>query len=153
LRDRDLTAPHSYGALSNAGFEPNAGGGPTPGWQLAGNNGQSALELDATKPKEGKTCLYVQNRAENGSTVVQSSPFTIPPTGQLGMTVWLRGDNLAANSELRIAFESERGGTVYRRFVTIGGLRPGAQHLTKEWQNLASGVNDLPLDSRGKMQI
>ena len=32
-------------------------------------------------------------------------------------------------------------------------MRPGAQHLTKEWQNLASGVNDLPLDSHGKMQI
>jgi hypothetical protein len=153
LRDRDLTAPHLYAALNNPGFEPIAGGGQTPGWQLVGNSNQNAIELDATRPKEGKTCLYIQNRAANGAAVVQSAPFTTPPTGQLGMTVWLRGDNLAANSEFRIAFESERGGTVYRRFVTIGGLRPGAQHLTKEWQNLASGVNDLPLDSHGKMQI
>jgi hypothetical protein len=153
LRGRDLTAPHFYTALANPGFEPLSGGGATPGWQLAANNAQSSLELDATKPKEGKTCLYVRNRSESGTTIVSSAPFTIPPTGQLGMTVWLKGNELAASSELRIAFEAERGGSVYRRFVTIGGLRPGAQHLAKEWQNLASGVNDLPLDSRGKMQI
>ena len=128
LRDRDLTAPHSYTALGNSGFEPIAGGGPTPSWQLVGNAGQSAIELDATRPKDGKTCLYIQNRAENGVTVVQSAPFTTPPTGQLGITVWLRGDNLAANSEFRIAFESERGGTVYRRFVHDRlALRPDVQ--------------------------
>ena len=82
--------------------------GPDPGWQLVGNPNQIAMALDATRPKEGKTCLYIQNRLGKRRGGRQSDPFTTPPTGQLGMTVWLRGDNLAQTSELRIVFESDR---------------------------------------------
>ena len=153
LRNRDLTAPHMYTALANPGFEPMGGGLPVPGWQLAGAPAQIAMSLDATKPMEGKTCLYLQNHSANSAAVFESDQFTTPPTGQLAMTVYLRGDNLAQASELRMVFETNRAGQVYRRFATVGGVRPGAQHLINNWQYLAFGVNDLPLDSHGRMRI
>jgi hypothetical protein len=153
LRNRDLTAPHVYTALANPGFEPLPGGLPLPGWQLAGSPGQFVGELDATKPKEGKTCLYMQNRLASNVAVVQSDPFGTPATGQLAMSVFLRSENLSPNSELRMVFETERDGQVYRRFARLSGSTTERQHLTKEWQYLAFGVNDLPLDSHGRMRI
>jgi hypothetical protein len=153
LRNRDLTAPHMYTGLSNPGFEPLGGGGPTPGWQLVGNSTQNAAALDATRPKEGKTCLYVQNRAENNVAVVQSEPFATPATGQLAMAVFIRGENLSPNAELRMVFETDRTGQVYRRFAKVSGSPTDPKHLTKDWQYPAFGVNDLPLDSHGQMRI
>ena len=75
-----------------------------PGWQLIGDPTQITADLDATMPQEGQTCLYLQNRG-NGTATIESETFATPPTGQLVMWVFVRGENVAPNSELRLVFE------------------------------------------------
>jgi hypothetical protein len=151
LLNRDLTAAHVFSGPANPNFE-SLSGGATTGWQLVAGGGQCTIALDAANPKEGKTSLHIQNRAA-GQVVVQSEPFNTPATGQLAMTAYLRGENLTPNAELRIVFEADRAGRPCRRYAAVGGPRPNAEQLPNKWKQIALGVNDLPLDSQGKMRI
>lgn len=151
LGNRDLTAPRVYEALANAGFEPIGGGGPLPGWKLVGNSPQTVAELDATTPRVGTTCLYLANRG--AAAILQSNSFPTPPTGQLAMTLFVRGENVGPNTALQLVFETQRGERLYRRLATIGGSRGGSRNLNSQWQYYAFGVNDLPLDTEGRMMV
>lgn len=154
LGNRDLTAPKLYEALTNPSFEPAGANGPLPGWQLVGDS--TTAELDATTPRVGKTCLYLGNRdagARDAVGAVESNAFATPPTGQLAMTLFVRGENVGPNTELRLVFESLRGDRAYRRFATVGGANAGTQGLDAQWHYYAFGVNDLPLDSQGQMLV
>lgn len=149
LGNRDLTAPRVYQALANPSFEPAGAEGPLPGWKLVGP--QATAELDATTPRVGKTCLYLGNRGTTAA--VESNTFATPPTGQLIMTLFVRGENVGPNTQLRLVFETVRGNQTYRRFTTVGGARAGAPGLDAQWHYYAFGVNDLPLDSQGQMLV
>jgi hypothetical protein len=152
LTDRNLTSPSKYEKLTNPGFEPAGGGSPLPGWHLVGDVVGATAELDASQPARGKSCLALSSRGP--AVAIESNTFATPPTGQLLMAVWVRGENLAPESELRIVFESDRPGRPYRTFWTLGGKRPGAQLLNAAWGlPFAVGVNDLPLDSKGRMRV
>jgi hypothetical protein len=146
LKTRDLTAPRLYVALRNPSFEPVGGAGPPAGWRLTGR--AAAVELDATNPKDGTTCLYFKNEA--GSAALESDPFPSPPTGQLAMTVLVRGQQMAAGSELRMIIETKHDGQLYRRSAIIA---PAAGAAAEQWQSKAILVNDLPLEVRGDMRI
>lgn len=152
LAERDLTAPRDYPALTNAGFEP-LGGGALPGWQLAGNSQTATADLDGTAPRGGKTCLYFQSRGQFAA--LESNIFPTPPTGQLAVTVFVRGLDANPRSELRMVLEAERAGHVYRRSAIVGSpAAPATQRTDDPWgRPYAILVNDLPLDSRGKMRI
>ena len=150
LTNRDLTAPHVYQALANPSFEPLGGAGRVPGWHLAGNNVTAVAELDATNPQDGKTCLYL--RSDRQSAVIESDAFAAPPTGQLAMTVYARGQNLGPTTELRLFFEADREGQVYRCAARVTAAE--MQHPNGQWgRSVAILVNDLPLESRGQMRI
>ncbi|MEX2093846.1 MAG: hypothetical protein WD971_14265 [Pirellulales bacterium] len=153
LKDRDLTATPHYAALRNPGFEPGGGTEHLPGWQLVGEPSLVAADLDATLPKEGRSCLYLQNRG-NGKATIESESFATPPTGQLVMWVFARGENVAPSTELRLVFEVDGAAQPYRKFTVLGGNRPGANPLTNAWgSGYAFSSEDLPLDSRGRMRI
>jgi hypothetical protein len=151
LSNHDLTAVSTYPVLANPGFEAAGGGGPVPGWQSVGSSAGAVAELDATTPHAGKTCLYLSSGG--AVAAVQSETFATPPTGQLAMTVFVRAENVDANTELRMVFETELDGQLYRRFAAVGGGRARAQPLTDQWVYYAFCVNDLPLDSQGKMRM
>jgi len=153
LGKRDLRATPRYATLQNPDFEPTSAGQHLPGWQLVGAPNQVTAELDATTPWEGQTCLYLQNRG-NGTATIESNTFPTPPTGQLVMCVFVRGENVAPSSELRLVFEADGGAKPYRQFATLGGNYPGARPLTSDWgSGYAFRREDLPLDSRGKMRV
>jgi hypothetical protein len=147
LENRDLTAPRVYPRLNNASFEPVGGAGPLAGWQLASTT--ASIELDATHPQDGQTCLYFRNDA--GPAVLHSDPFPMPQTGQLALTVHLRDQRLQPATDLRIVIESADQSHVYRRAATVAAasdpLKPG------QWQYKAILINDLPLESRGEMRL
>jgi hypothetical protein len=145
LGNRDLTAPKAYDALTNASFEPAGADGPLPGWKLTGP--QATAELDATTPRVGKTCLYVGNRG--ATATIESNSFATPATGQLAMTLFVRGENVDPDTMLRMVFETAHGDRAYRRFATVAG----PQSLDAQWRYYAFGVNDLPLDSQGQMSV
>jgi hypothetical protein len=149
LANRDFTAPRNYAALANPNFEPHGGAGPVPGWRMSGAG--ASAELDATVPQEGKTCLYF--RAGDQGAALESEEFAIPPTGQLAMTVFARGQHLDPRTELRMIFESEHAGQLYRRAFVVGGAHAPTQRLEEQWRPYAILVNDLPLDSQARMRV
>lgn len=151
LVSRDLSAPHPYRALSNPSFEPAGGNTPIAGWHLVGNAKTAAIALDATNPQDGKTCLYLRNAGP--SAAVESDPLPIPATGQLSMTVFARGQNIGPATELRLIFEAESSGQLFPPFAArVAGAQ--TQRPNQQWgRPFAIMVNDLPLDSRGRMRI
>ena len=106
------------------------------------------MELDATSPKDGTTCVYFRNEAGVGA--LESDSFSTPPTGQLAMTVFVRGQQMAAGSELRMIIETKQEGQLYRRSALVAPT-PGA--TPEQWQSKAILVNDLPLEAHGDMRI
>ena len=106
-----------------------------------------------TMPQDGKTCLYLQNRG-NGTATIESNTFATPPTGQLVMLVFVRGQNVAPSSELRLVFETDDSAKPYRQFATLGGNGPAARPIAGDWGGgFLFRSEDLPLDSRGKMRV
>jgi hypothetical protein len=152
LNNRDLAATQIYTGLENPGFEPLRGGALV-GWQLDGNPLQTSAELDMTSPAEGAASVHLRNTARAGDATLASNEFTTPPTGQLAMTVFVRGENVAPETELRMVFEGEGGSDVYRESSILGGQRPGAQPIGNQWGYWAFRRENLPLDSRGKMRV
>ena len=149
LANRDVSAPHTYRALANPSFEP-LGGGPLPGWRVVSLAKTASAVLDATNPQDGKTSLYIRNDAQFAA--VESDAFPIPSTGQLAMTVFVRGQNMGPGTELRFVFESESGGKSYRRSAKVQGVK--TQRENQQWGGpCIIPVPDLPLDTHGQMRI
>jgi hypothetical protein len=149
LTNRD-TGPRIYESLTNPSFEP-MGGGTLPGWQLTSDAKVATAELDATSPHDGKSCLYLQS--EGQLAVVESNSFPTPATGQFAVTVYVRGQNITPQTELRIVIEADRAGYAYRPSVVVGGPRPGAFRLENQWRSYPILVNDLPLNSDSQTRI
>lgn len=153
LGDRDLRAIPRYETLQNPDFEPINAREHLPGWELIGEPSQVAARLDTTRPQQGNTCLYLVNRG-NGTATIESNSFPTPPTGQLVMLAFVRGENVAPASELRLVFETEGGVTTFRQFATLGGNGPGARPIGSDWGGgFLFRSEDLPLDSHGKMHV
>lgn len=149
--NRDVSASRQYQLLANPGFEPLSGG-EVPGWTLAeATTGNATIRLDQTAPQQGTTSLYIRN---NGNTAtVQSDPFSLPATGQLGMMVFARCNAANPATELRLVCEWENRGQRDRREAKVKCaqlVRPN-----QEWdpRPLAIPYSDLPLDSQGTMRI
>lgn len=150
LANRDLSAPRNYGALVNPSFEPLNGAAPIAGWHLVGNPKTAVVALDAKSPQDGKASLYLRNAGQFAA--VESEPFAIPATGQLAMTVFARGQNIAPNADLRLVIEAESGGQLFRRAARVAGA--ATQRTDQQWgRPFAILVGDLPLDSRGQVRI
>jgi hypothetical protein len=151
LNNRDLTAKRDYPVLSNPSFEPLAGAGRVAGWHLSPSSGQATIQLDATNPQDGRSCLYVRSGGELAT--VESDAFPVPPTGQLAMTVYARWQNLAPNTELRLVVESDFDGKLaYRRAAYVPTNQ--MQRADGQWgEALAIFASDLPIQMRGQMRI
>jgi hypothetical protein len=147
LSRRDLTRRSPYDRLANAGFEAIPGTTPISGWRLADERVGVTAELDATAPQEGKTSLYLASRGQLAT--VESELLPTPLTGQLFMTVWLRGENLAPTTAVRMVFQTEGAGQFYRTFADPKSTHP----LTSDWVFYGFHVSDLPLESTGQMRV
>ncbi len=148
LQHRDLTAPRAYQMLSNPSFEPLGGAGPPSGWSVTAT--AVTVELDATNPQDGTTCVYFRNDGQLAG--LESEPFPIPPTGQLAMTVYVR-DQKMASGELRMVIEAIHEGHVYRRSAIVAPPAPAVASAPSPWQYKAILVNDLPLELGGQMRV
>jgi len=150
LNHRDLTAQHMYQGIANPSFEPVLGKGELGGWHVKPENLSVAAELSAANAQEGKTCLHL--RSESPSAIVESELFRLPSTGQLAMTVFVRGQNLSPSTEMHLVLTVDGDGPEFRRVasVPVDGLnRPNGA-----WgAPFAMMVNDLPLQSHGQMRF
>jgi hypothetical protein len=150
--NRDVSASRLFQQLANPGFEPLGGGAPVPGWSLTeASKANATIELDAIAPQQGKTSLHFRN---NGNfAAVESDPFMIPATGQLGMTLFARCKNADPQTELRLVFQSENGGGRYRHAAKVQCAQLVQPNQGWDPRPLAIPSNNLPLDSQGMMRV
>jgi hypothetical protein len=151
LNRRDLTAKSDYPALSNPSFEPLAGASRVVGWHLTPNSGKATIQLDPQNPQDGNSSLCF--RCNGQSATVESDTFPAPPTGQLAMTVYARGQNLAPGAELQLVIECEcEGKPPYQRVARVPAQQ--MQLANGQWgQPFVIHAVDLPLQSLAQMRI
>jgi hypothetical protein len=147
VANRDLTRRSEYQPLVNPEFEAIPAAGPLAGWQVLGDRATMSAELDATTPHGGATSLYLASRGARAA--VTSEPFPTPATGQLFLTAWLRGENIADGSAVRLVLETDGAGQSHRKFADTQQSHP----VSDEWKFYGFSVNDLPLDSSSKTRV
>jgi hypothetical protein len=152
FESRNLTAPRSYPALINPSFEALDGDAPITGWRSTSES--AIVELDATEPLDGATSAHLLS--ETGPAALESDPFPMPPTGQLAMVVFVRGQKLATGTELRMVIEATDPACRYRRAQVIQPSVAPADAMRQAdnpWTPKPILVNDLPLELRGDMRV
>jgi hypothetical protein len=122
-----------------------------PGWRLLAEQGTATAELDATNPRDGKTCLYVQNNGQRA--VIESNPFPTPHTGQFAMTVFIRCRNLAPDAQLSMVVETGRSGFGNRWPQKVWGADAATKPADEQWYPYAILVDELPLESNGHLRV
>jgi hypothetical protein len=150
ISNRDLTAHSIYDVLPNPNFEPSAGGERVPGWLPLAANGRHSVELDATSPHNGRSCVCLESHEKSAS--VQSIDFPTPPTGQLVVTWFARAANLSPDAQLHIVLETV-GEPSFRVRTTLSSTMPSQEPLRSQWVSYAFPVDDLPLASDATMHI
>jgi hypothetical protein len=151
FENRDLTASRPYAALRNPSFEPLEGAPPIAGWRAT--NASAIVELDQANVRDGAASVHL--RSDRGPVALESDPFPMPPTGQLALTMLVRGQKMAPGSELRLAVESIRPGHRYRRAQPISAASAGGSDsaMANQWTAKAILVNDLPLEVGGDIRV
>ncbi|MEX2169358.1 MAG: hypothetical protein WD851_08605 [Pirellulales bacterium] len=148
LRSRDLNDQRTYPVLINPSLEPTETA-TIAGWSVFSTAADGTATLDTTAPHAGKTSLRLQ--AGGGNVGIAGTPFANPGTGQLALTTYIRVRGVEPTTELRIIFQSERHG--YRQYTSVNGQQLTSTTGEFAWRNLVFGVDDLPLDSRGQIQV
>jgi hypothetical protein len=147
FQQRNLTAPRSYNVLRNPSFELLSGATSISGWRST--NAAATVELDDSNARHGATSVHFRN--QSGAAALESDAFPMPPTGQLAMTVFVRGQRMAPGGELRVVIESIDGGHRYRRSQPVRPLDPDAD--ANQWKVQPILVNDLPLELPGNICV
>ena len=118
-------------------FDKSVGNLVTVGTEVA-QQGQQYLELQRTTGS--KKILWVR-----------SEPFTVPTTGRIAFSVWMRTKDASQAPTVRLAIEGRYFGQPYYRPRTIGMLqtgrasnqKPAVLHAT--WTKYVIVVDDLPV--------
>lgn len=149
LRSRNLNDHRTYPVLKNPSFEPADMTTVVDGWSVRSSSPAGSASIDTSAPHAGRGSLRMQSGG--GSVTVAGTPFANPGTGQLALTTYIRVRGVEPTTELRIVFQSDRHG--YRQYTTVNGRQLTAATAEMAWRNLVFGVDDLPLDSRGQIQV
>lgn len=137
IRNGDFENRGVPSAVNGWIFDKSVGNLVTVGTDVA-QQGQQYLELQRTSGSE--KILWVR-----------SEPFTVPTTGRIAFSVWLRTKDAARAPTVRLAIEGRYYGQPYYRPRTIGMLPTGgASHqkpavLHSTWTKYVIVVDDLPV--------
>ena len=130
--------------LQNGGFESFVDPDES-GWEF-GNHEQASFDLDSDSFHEGATSLSMQT---TGKPVwIRSNVVTLPDTGRLSISVWLKTADPANQPPLRISVDGVSDGSSHYRFGAIGSLSsdPEANPVDSTWRRFAVHFDDLPED-------
>jgi hypothetical protein len=107
-------------------------------------------ELDPNGPQDGKTCLHIRGTGQNEA--VESDAFAAPATGQLAMTIFVRGQNMAPQSEVHLIVESATPGVPYYSSASV--RTADIQRPDNGWgRPLAIFPPDVPSNGRSQLRI
>lgn len=109
-------------------------------------------ESDFVIKTDGKGNSSLVMKSTGNSNWIRSVPFTVPETGRLSISVWMRSD-VAAQPPLRISVEGEASG--YYRFGSIGSLAPNdpANQVGTDWRQYVVHFDDLPVEEGALLRV
>ena len=86
---------------------------------------------------------------------VRSNRFSVPNTGRISVTAYLKIEDPNHQPPLRIAIEGETQSSTYYRFGNVGSLAPEAtsKQIDSQWRRFAVHFDDLPTDGLRDLQI
>ena len=153
-RTAALRNPPPLDAIGNPSFEkPAAADSPVPNWIATMGKGVD-IELQKTQKHEGRQSVRLSSSGPVACLV--SQPFTMPNTGRLSMSVWLRLADADKQPPLRLALGGKYQGRDYYRFAPIG-LAPGGGQppapIAAEWRPYVFQVDDLPLEGLTSVRV
>ena len=130
--------------LRNGSFESFADPAQS-GWEF-GNHEQARFNLDSVDVQHGKTALSMKT---SGKPVwIRSNPLTLPATGRLSISVWLKTGTPDRQPLLRISAEGISDGSSIYRFGEVGSSASTnrSQSIESQWKRFAVHFDDLPND-------
>lgn len=138
-------------ALENAGFEEQ----PLQtayGWDTGDQIADRVL-LDSRHGYESETSLKLMSLGD--PVWIRSNRFSVPNTGRLSVTAYLKVEDLNNQPPLRIAIEGETQNSTYYRFGVVGSLAPEeeAKQINRQWRRFAVHFNDLPTGELRDLRI
>ncbi len=153
-RAASLSPPPAVDVLANADFElPAAADGQIPDWTTSHRSG-TIVQLDTREKHSGNQSVHMSS---NGPvTCLVSRPFSMPNTGRLTMSVWLRVADARHQPPLRLALEAKLQGRDYYRFAPVGSLAasdPQSKSILPEWGRYIVPIGDLPLEGLSSLRI
>jgi hypothetical protein len=130
--------------LLNSSFESFANANES-GWEF-GNHDQTNFMLGSNDPHDGATSIVM--KTDDKPVWMRSNRLSLPETGRLSISVWLKVDDSKQQPPLRLAIDGESDGESYYRFGAIGSLSPtsDANQLGTQWRRFAVHFDDLPID-------
>ncbi|MCH2115258.1 MAG: family 10 glycosylhydrolase [Pirellulales bacterium] len=143
----NLDIERPYHQLQNPGFELGDGGPPILGWQSRQGDAGS-VQLDNAQAHQGDRALRLTSKDALG-VAVQSHLFSMPETGQLVVSAFLRRADWGPDARLHIVVEDGSDGRAYRQFAVLGEDEP----MSDQWAQYNFLWDDLPLDTAGQMHI
>ncbi|MGE0533906.1 MAG: family 10 glycosylhydrolase [Pirellulales bacterium] len=138
-------------ALDNPDFElPANTDGSIAGWESDARGG-AELNVDPMTPDERNQVVRLHSAGGTG-TVLRSAPLNVPDTGRLGVWVWLRSTQAAAEPQVRIALEARDRGRVFYRYATVGHGE-SVVRVGPGWQQFFAQFDDLPLSGLDDLRV
>lgn len=142
-----LRNPPMLDVVGNPGFEsPAAANDAIPKWTVIAK-GKTSVRLDSTEKHGGGQSVKMVSQGPVARLV--SQPLTVPLTGRLTISVWLRVASAERQPPLLLALEGKLGGRDYYRFGPVGlsaNGGPPVSAIGTEWGQYVFQVDDLPLE-------
>jgi hypothetical protein len=148
-----LGSPSPLDVLGNPGFEAAAANGEVPEWTILGK-GTVSVQLDKTEKHDGGQSIKMVSKGPVVCMV--SKPLTVPATGRLTVSVWLRVADPARQPPLRLAIEGKLRDRDYYRYGPVGGSSQNGQPgdvIRTEWGQFLLPIDDLPLDGLSSLRV
>ena len=138
-------------SLNDSGFEVPATPNPAS-WNYDGQSSEQ-VQFDNQIGYQSNSSLRL---ASTGDPVwVRSNRFSVPKTGRISITAYLRIEDPAVQPPLRIAIEGETQSSTYYRFGNVGSLAPEAtsKQIDSQWRRFAVHFDDLPTDGLRDLRV
>lgn len=134
----------------NTDFELSPVGSLIPSdWEIDPRAG-SSVKLDDQQRHGGRYSAHII--AGTFGAELQSKPFTVPSTGRLSLSLWMRVAEAQQPTVIRVGVQGEVSGQPWSRAATLGNIA-GAQPVQPTWTQYLLEVPELPSDALGQLRV
>ena len=143
--------PTPLALLKNSGFEDSATSNQAS-WDIGAQSSEQ-IEFDNQGGYQSKSSLRL---ASMGTPVwIRSNRFSVPNTGRISVTAYLKIEDPSTQPPLRIAIEGETQSSTYYRFGNVGSLAPetSSKQIDSQWRKFVVHFDDLPTEGLRDLRI